>query len=302
MTNESWLLKSLKDFLGNSLQSDSPFVVHRELIQPSDVFSRQRLAELIGNPLLSPEWLQVVHQGQAVDLSQDYFWKLVQKRQLKFLDKSRLKAALDAKASLVLEGVDILDPNLHELVEVLDNLLPCALVHCDAFWSRGGVGGNEAYGGHRDSDDVLVIQISGTKKWRIHEPQQRRYVGNSPLSEEQMGPLLLETVLNPGDVLYVRAGTPHRCNTPGDHSLHLSFDLNDRTPNIEQITHAANSIFKHALAPCHAPPTEVVTGYKKILDSDDFLSSLSRATEDFREEAKAFRRKIRGAHLKCDLL
>jgi hypothetical protein len=293
MTDE---IGKLTDFLQIGLAGKESYKLSRRLVPPDNIFSIERLRQLLNNPLLSPEWLQVSLQGKPVDLTSDHLWKLVQKRQLRFLDKTRLLEALNAKASLVLEGLDILDPGLFDLAEKLDAELPCGLVHCDAFWSRGGGQGNEAYGGHRDSDDVLVIQISGSKKWRIHSPQQRRYIGNSPLTEEQMGPLQLETILMPGDVLYVRAGTPHRCTTPEDHSLHLSFDLNDRTPNIDQITNAANSLYKQALSDCHAPAELVVTNYARLLGSSEFQGSLRQATSEFREEAKQFRKRIRGSH------
>jgi ribosomal protein L16 Arg81 hydroxylase len=171
--------------------------------------------------------------------------------------------------------------------------MPCALSNCEAFFSRKG---NEAYGGHRDSDDVLVIQIAGVKRWRVYEPQQRRYTGNSPLTEAQMGQLADTFDLAPGDALFVRAGVPHRVETTGDFSLHLSFDLIDRTPNIEQITHAANTLFNQGLAPAHASPQEVVGQYVNRLQSPEFVRQLDGARQQIRQEARAFRQKMAGAH------
>jgi hypothetical protein len=263
------------------------------LESPGDLFDLNRLFSHLQNPLLGPDWVQVVKDGQNVPIAQGQLWKTVQRRKLVFLDKSDLNSALLNGASLVLEGLDILDPTINDLVAQLDNTMPCALSNCEAFFSRQG---NEAYGGHRDSDDVLVIQISGVKRWRVYQPQQRRYVGNSPLTEPQMGQLAEEFDMHPGDALFVRAGVPHRVQTIGDYSLHLSFDLIDRTPNIEQITQAANSIFNQGLAPAHSDPETVVNHYVAKLRDAGFLRELNEAKETLRREAVLFRRRIDRAH------
>ncbi len=50
-----------------------------------------------------------------------------------------------------------------------------------------------------------------------------------------MGPLDAELVMHAGDVLFLGSGTPHQVETVGDYSLHLSFDLCDRTAGIETV-------------------------------------------------------------------
>ena len=171
----------------------------------------------------------------------------------------------------------------------LDQLLPCALSNAEAFFSQIG---NEAYGGHRDSDDVLVIQISGIKHWHVHKPQQRRYLGNAPMTAEQMGPILTEFDMKPGDILYVKAGVPHRCTTAADHSLHISIDLCDRTPNIEQITALANQVYNQGSANANAPATTLADQYVKILQSPDFRMNLHAVTQSMQAETKKFRERI----------
>ena len=289
------LHKTIVEFVQTG-QQDAGRFFHRMvglLPEPQQLFGLDQLFALLTNPLLTPDWLQVVKSGQNQPIDQDQLWKTVQRRKLLFLDKSGLNQALRNGASLVLEGLDILDPNINQLLTRLDETMPCALSNCEAFFSRKG---NEAYGGHRDSDDVLVIQIAGVKRWRVYEPQQRRYTGNSPLTEAQMGKLADTFDLAPGDALFVRAGVPHRVETTGDFSLHLSFDLIDRTPNIEQITHAANALFNQGLAPAHASPQEVVGQYVNRLQSPEFVHQLDGARQQIRQEARAFRQKMAGAH------
>lgn len=260
------------------------------LFPATAAFSLQRLGHLLANPLLTPEWLQVSLNGQALDLGSDHLWKYVQHRKLCFTDKAQLNTALAKGASLVLEGVDILDPDVNQLLGEIDDTLPCALSTCEAFFSRRG---NEAYGGHRDSDDVLALQISGQKSWRVHAPQQRRYMGNSPLTEQQMGPLVEEFIMSPGDALYVRAGVPHRCSTVSDCSLHLSIDLYDRTPNIEEITQAANQLHNQELAPMYCSPKQVVEHYiRHHLSSPALIDSIEQATTDMKAQCRSFRHRV----------
>lgn len=291
---ESFL--AILDFLQASLADPAPaYRLAQGLLSENSLLSVERLEALLANPLLSPEWLQVSLRGQVVPIGDDQMWKTVQKKRLQFIDKRRLVQALEAGASVVLEGLDLQDQTINALVREIDLLLPCALSHCEAFYSRQG---SEAYGGHRDSDDVLVIQVSGRKRWRIHAPQQRRYHGNSPLSEQQMGPLLTELEMNPGDVLYVRAGVPHRCTTPADQSLHLSFDLCDRTPNIEQISAAGTALYNQGAADCHANPAAVVQRYVELLTDPKFGRELDEARANIRREAIAFRDRIHAAGLR----
>jgi len=289
-------LEAILDFLRAGLShAESVFRIGPGLLPENALFSIARLEALLANPLLSPEWLQVSLRGQVVPVADDQMWKTVQKKRLQFIDKRRLVQALEAGASVVLEGLDLQDQGINALVREIDQLMPCALSNCEAFFSRPS---NEAYGGHRDSDDVLVIQVSGQKRWRVHAPQRRRYHGNSPLTEQQMGPLLKEFVMNPGDLLYVRAGVPHRCTTPGSHSLHLSFDLCDRTPNIEQISAAGMSLYNQGAADCHADPAAVVQRYVELVTEPGFIRELDAARANIRKEASAFRDRIHAAGLR----
>lgn len=128
-------------FLSDALISPEPFVFANAQVDPLGLFSKHRLLDLLNNPLLTPEWLQVVLNGKALDFEKNFIWKSVQGKQLKFLDKRPLIEALSGRASLVLEGLDILDAELGILVSEIDQLFPCVLSHCEAFWSRGGHGG-----------------------------------------------------------------------------------------------------------------------------------------------------------------
>jgi ribosomal protein L16 Arg81 hydroxylase len=148
---------------------------------------------------------------------------------------------------------------------------------------------SEAYEGHCDADDVLVVQLSGRKSWQLFKPQQRRYAGITDQSDAQLGPVMHEIDMRPGDALYVRAGVPHRCLTKTPCSLHMSFDLVDNTPTAGEIAAEATNQYKHACEAPDAPPARVVDRYVSILNSQEFQQALVEATEFKRQEISRFR-------------
>jgi hypothetical protein len=91
---------------------------------------------------------------------------------------------------------------------------------------------------------VIVFQTQGAKRWRVFAPPPRsegkdplnRGKSGDVLSFEEMGPPLIDTVIQPGDVLYVPTGFPHTTDTStnvdgteesvfDDTSVHLTMGL-----------------------------------------------------------------------------
>ncbi|KAG7368500.1 cupin 4 family protein [Nitzschia inconspicua] len=75
---------------------------------------------------------------------------------------------------------------------------------------------------HTDRQDVLVLQTEGYKRWRIFSPPKRQPGGRDPLDRgkqgdvltiENLGQPLIDTIVGPGDVLYVPVGFPHITDT-----------------------------------------------------------------------------------------
>ena len=97
---------------------------------------------------------------------------------------------------------------------------------------------------HTDKQDVVVVQTSGQKRWRVYSPPDPskkpltdmfdRGKGEDPLPldalESELGcDLLLDTTLNEGDVLFIPAAFPHTTDTVcaglDEMSIHLTFGL-----------------------------------------------------------------------------
>jgi hypothetical protein len=279
----------LKFFIKQRQNPPAKFTYGAGIVSRPEVFTVRDLQAHLNNPLLLPEWLELVAGGKRLSLEEACMYKRVQRKELKFIDKPYINQRFAEGAAVVLEGLDILDSRINELLARIDDCFPCVMSNCVAFFSQRE---NEAYQGHCDTDDVLVFQLAGRKTWQLFEAQQRRYRGVSGQSDEQLGPVKEEIIMRPGDALYVRAGVPHRCTTPGEYSLHLSIDLGDRTPSVEQVTAQADNRYLHATAPVYGPLSQVVDKYIGILQSSDFQTGLQAETEKKRDNIKQFRQQL----------
>jgi hypothetical protein len=228
-------LRLVRDFFFKQVAALPPersHLHHPGLIENQTIFRLEDLRKHLNNPFLHLEFLQIVDRGKLVDMQNARCVKIVQRRPIEFVNRRVLQQHLENGAACLLEGVDILEPQVSLLAASLDRAHSCTFSNAVVFFSQRG---NEAYRGHVDTDDVLAIHLAGSKKWRLHARQAPRRSNLVELGESEMGPLETEIVMRPGDVLFLRSGTPHRAETIGDYSLHISFDLCDRAGGIETV-------------------------------------------------------------------
>ena len=228
--------------------------VHRpNLVPDQQLFSMEHLRRHLNNPLVDLNYLNLFQAGKPVDLASARVYKTVQKRKIEFVDLNVLQQHLEKGAACVLEGLDILEPEINALAAALDRAHAATFSNATVFFSQRG---NEAYRGHLDTDDVLVIHLAGEKRWRIYRRQPPRRINLADLDDAQVGPVEAEVVMRPGDVLYLRNFTPHRVETLSPYSLHLSFDLCDRQPSIELALQLLLRRYDRDSSPRPTPPRE----------------------------------------------
>jgi ribosomal protein L16 Arg81 hydroxylase len=75
---------------------------------------------------------------------------------------------------------------------------------------------------HFDPEDIIILQVQGTKRWKIYGPPVPNPVIGipKPPPPPEAHPLF-DDVLQPGDLLFVPAGNWHHCENGPDRSLHL---------------------------------------------------------------------------------
>jgi hypothetical protein len=107
---------------------------------------------------------------------------------------------------------------------------------------------NRGFDDHYDVHDVFVLQIEGTKRWIIHEPVHTDPLRNQPwtdrrsaVAEAAKGEAHIDTVLEPGDVLYLPRGWLHAAQAQGEVSIHLTLGIHSwtRYALAEQLAQAA---------------------------------------------------------------
>jgi lysine-specific demethylase/histidyl-hydroxylase NO66 len=107
---------------------------------------------------------------------------------------------------------------------------------------------NRGFDDHYDVHDVFVQQIEGTKRWIIHEPVHTDPLRDQPwtdrrsaVAEAAKGEAYIDTVLEPGDVLYLPRGWLHAAQAQGEVSIHLTLGIHSwtRYALAEQLAQAA---------------------------------------------------------------
>jgi len=90
---------------------------------------------------------------------------------------------------------------------------------------------------HYDTHDVVVLQTAGHKRWEVFAPRFEAPLGNQHWSDVGGGEDLddgdltpvLETVLGPGDCVYLPRGFVHRVVSEDEASLHVTVGIHVQT-------------------------------------------------------------------------
>ena len=131
-------------------------------------------------------------------------------------------------ATLVLQGLHRLWPPLIEYARELGDELNQPL-QVNAYLTPPG---SQGFSTHYDTHDVFVLQVDGTKRWRIHEPvlpdplEKQAWGGRADeVAVTAQGEPALDVVLAPGDALYLPRGWLHSAEAQGARSLHLTIGV-----------------------------------------------------------------------------
>jgi bifunctional lysine-specific demethylase and histidyl-hydroxylase NO66 len=131
-------------------------------------------------------------------------------------------------ATLVLQGLHRLWPPLIDYARRLGEELRRPL-QVNAYLTPPG---SRGFSTHYDTHDVFVLQVDGTKRWRIHEPvladpiEQQAWGGRADeVAATAEGEPAMDIVLAPGDALYLPRGWLHSAEAQGSRSLHLTIGI-----------------------------------------------------------------------------
>jgi hypothetical protein len=133
------------------------------------------------------------------------------------------------------QGVSIVVDRIHRWIPQIGQLATSVeremqirtKVNAYLSFSKGG-----AFKPHWDIHDVLVVQVHGTKRWRVWnaevpylypvEMADQAKIDTSKAPDQ-------EVEMKPGDVLFIPRGEPHSAAVSANHSVHLTIGLLSQT-------------------------------------------------------------------------
>jgi JmjC domain len=128
------------------------------------------------------------------------------------------RVASTALSNLLDKGVSLIFNQLEKHVPALRVLCESIARHTSERISAAAVvtsGRGGALKCHIDDEDLIILQVAGTKRWQVFGPSV--VPGRPP-----EGPPVFDRVLQPGDVLFLPSGQWHHCENGPHRSLHVS--------------------------------------------------------------------------------
>ncbi|MGW3333803.1 cupin domain-containing protein [Streptomyces rubiginosohelvolus] len=211
----------------------------------SDVFSPSAVDELISRRGLRTPFLRVAKDGATLPSSSFTAPAGVGATVADQLDDTALWRAFADGATLVLQALHRTWEPVAELVSGLSAELGHP-VQANAYVTPPQ---NRGFDAHYDVHDVFVLQIEGAKRWVIHEPVLPDPLRDQPWTDHRAAVAdraahdtpRLDTMLRPGDVLYLPRGWLHSARAQGEVSIHLTLGVHawTRYALAEHLTRAA---------------------------------------------------------------
>ena len=203
------------------------------------------------------------------------------------VDSAKVLAEFADGATIVLQGLHRLWPPVIDFVRrAVDEI--GHPVQANAYITPPS---NRGFDFHYDVHDVFVLQAAGSKRWVVHEPVHAHPLSDQPwtqhrdaIAEQVTAEPVIDTVLAPGDALYLPRGWVHAAQALDTSSIHLTIGVAAMTgldvarAVIEQL--ADDEAFRRSL-PMGAAPT----------DGDDIIpivtKVMAQVVERMRDDASA---------------
>jgi hypothetical protein len=133
------------------------------------------------------------------------------------VDVTKLEEYLANGFSVIITNVEPHIPPLAALCEYIRSRLSEA-TFAGLIITTGADG---AFKVHYDPEDLIILQIEGTKRWQIFGPPVSNPVKGMPKQSPPETAPIFDEVLEPGDFLLVPGGNWHHCQAGPGRSVHL---------------------------------------------------------------------------------
>lgn len=187
-------------------------VVHMPgVVRVDELFGWTQLDSILSTHRLTPPRLRIVRERNLMSHAVTDR-HVASGENVPVLRPADLYAELRRGATVILDGVEELDPNVSSFADRLSDAVGEA-VQVNLFASFAAV---PSFGAHHDEHDALVLQVSGEKQWTLGEPGRPSAAGEQDSAEQQL-------TMREGDALYFPQGTMHDPVAQNGPSLHLTF-------------------------------------------------------------------------------
>lgn len=182
-----------------------------------DLFTWDDLNEMLMRGDARPAELKLAADGAEIDPSS----YTVTRGSTRVLDIGAVQAHLRNGASLIIDSLDRIHARVRRATDDVMRLVG-EPTSCNLFVTFHR---SQAFVSHFDEVDTLILQIAGEKSWRVHgvsEPDPLPEYGDSDPAKCP-DRLLLDRVLQTGDLLHVPRGWWHTVRGADAPSMHLTF-------------------------------------------------------------------------------
>lgn len=187
-----------------------------------DLLSMADIDELVDDRALRSPFFRTVREGASLPTPLRSA-TAGNRRIPDLVDADALRRQYAEGATLVLQSLHRLHPPVVRFCRELAAELGHA-TQCNAYITPAGDA--QGFDFHHDTHDVFVLQVSGRKRWIVHEPVLRLPLPSQPKAGAHLVPTnaepLLDLELEAGDCLYLPRGYVHAALTTDEHSVHLT--------------------------------------------------------------------------------
>jgi hypothetical protein len=194
--------------------------------EPRSILSIADLDAVVSAEAIRPPYLDVAKDGKQVPPAA--YTEPVVVQGLYLTDRvvpDRVASLFKSGATLTFNALNHHRPNLRQLAARLTETFG-SQAEVIAFLTPAT---RRGLAPHYDPVDVFVVQLAGTKSWRVWPvPPQRRGDDAGNLDEAALGEPAVAATLAPGDVLYIPYNCAHVATAGDQVSLHLSLTVQPR--------------------------------------------------------------------------
>lgn len=199
----------------------------------------------------------------------------------------RVRDALQEGFSIIVNGLD----KMWEPVGLFAHALQADLHHPVDVNLYVTPPDSQAFSYHWDIMDVFILQVEGSKSWKVHEAAADRPLPDehADVDPKNLPPVIYDQTLTPGDMLYIPRGFVHAAHGTDSTSLHLSVGVHPKTWadlfSAAVLAARSNDQFRGALPPGYFSSSGIDSKFKELAatltDLLDGEAALGRLAQDW---------------------